>query len=54
MSYNILADLYADSDFSRDYLFPYCPTYALRYDYRKQLLAKEIPGKEQYLLYFKT
>ncbi len=29
MSYNILADLYADSDFSRTNLFPQCPAYAL-------------------------
>ena len=29
MSYNILADLYADSDFSREHLFPQCPPYAL-------------------------
>jgi hypothetical protein len=29
MSYNILADLYADSDFSRTNLFPHCPAYAL-------------------------
>jgi hypothetical protein len=29
MSYNILADLYADSDFSRQNLFPQCPPFAL-------------------------
>ena len=29
MSYNILADLYADSDFSREQLFPQCPPFAL-------------------------
>ncbi|KAK6165879.1 hypothetical protein SNE40_022702 [Patella caerulea] len=44
VSYNILADVYADSDFSRTELFPYCPPYALNYDYRKQLLLKEITG----------
>jgi 2',5'-phosphodiesterase len=44
ISYNILADIYADSDFSRTELFPYCPPYALAIDYRKQLLAKEITG----------
>ncbi|CAC5414412.1 PDE12 [Mytilus coruscus] len=45
VSYNILADIYADSDFSRNVLFPYCPPYALAIDYRKQLLIKEITGK---------
>ncbi|XP_067686781.1 2',5'-phosphodiesterase 12-like [Haliotis asinina] len=44
MTYNILADLYADSDFSRQQLFPYCPPYALAIDYRRQLLLKEITG----------
>ncbi|GAB0096025.1 2',5'-phosphodiesterase 12 [Sergentomyia squamirostris] len=43
-SYNLLADLYADSDFSRQMLFPYCPPYALNIDYRKQLFIKEILG----------
>ncbi|XP_011158190.3 2',5'-phosphodiesterase 12 isoform X1 [Solenopsis invicta] len=42
--YNILADTYADSDFSKDVLFPYCPQYALDMDYRKQLILKEIIG----------
>ncbi|XP_071571761.1 2',5'-phosphodiesterase 12 isoform X1 [Temnothorax nylanderi] len=44
ISYNILADTYADSDFSKDVLFPYCPQYALDMDYRKQLVLKEIIG----------
>ena len=44
VSYNILADIYADSDFSRNELFPYCPPYALAIDYRKPLLLKEITG----------
>ncbi|XP_055711809.1 2',5'-phosphodiesterase 12 [Phlebotomus papatasi] len=43
-SYNLLADLYADSDFSRQELFPYCPPYALNIDYRKQLFIKELLG----------
>lgn len=42
ISYNILADFYADSDFSRSDLFPYCPPYALAIDYRKQLFLREI------------
>ncbi|CAH1788073.1 unnamed protein product [Owenia fusiformis] len=44
ITYNILADTYADSDFSRETLFPYCPPYALALDYRKQLLLKEVKG----------
>ncbi|XP_029171782.1 2',5'-phosphodiesterase 12 isoform X1 [Nylanderia fulva] len=44
VSYNILADTYADSDFSKDVLYPYCPQYALDMDYRKQLILKEIIG----------
>ncbi|XP_014665854.1 PREDICTED: 2',5'-phosphodiesterase 12-like [Priapulus caudatus] len=43
-SYNILADLYADSDFSREHLFPHCPASALHIDYRKQLFVREIVG----------
>ncbi|XP_064212613.1 2',5'-phosphodiesterase 12 isoform X2 [Tribolium castaneum] len=44
VSYNILADLYCDSDFTREVLHPYCPPYALAIDYRKQLFIKEITG----------
>ncbi|XP_044266635.1 2',5'-phosphodiesterase 12 [Tribolium madens] len=44
VSYNILADLYCDSDFTRQVLHPYCPPYALAIDYRKQLFIKEITG----------
>ena len=44
VTYNILADLYADSDFTRTTLHPYCPPYALAIDYRKQLILKELIG----------
>ncbi|XP_053699293.1 2',5'-phosphodiesterase 12 [Sabethes cyaneus] len=44
VTYNILADLYADSDYSRTELFGYCPNYALHIDYRKQLFIKELMG----------
>lgn len=44
VSYNLLADYYADSDYSRTVLFGHCPEYALHIDYRKQLLMKEITG----------
>ncbi|KAG1650114.1 2',5'-phosphodiesterase 12 [Nymphon striatum] len=43
LSYNILANCYADSDYSRGHLFSHCPPYALSWDYRKQLLLDEIP-----------
>ncbi|KAL4704065.1 hypothetical protein ACJJTC_001987 [Scirpophaga incertulas] len=44
VTYNILADLYCDSDFTRSVLHPYCPPYALHIDYRKLLLMKELIG----------
>ena len=34
VTYNLLADLYADSEFSRTVLHPQCPAYALEIDYR--------------------
>ncbi|XP_070139287.1 2',5'-phosphodiesterase 12 isoform X2 [Drosophila kikkawai] len=44
VTYNLLADYYADSDYSRKTLFPYCPPKYLEIDYRKQLFIKEIVG----------
>ncbi|KAK3602054.1 hypothetical protein CHS0354_025231 [Potamilus streckersoni] len=44
VTYNILADLYTDQDYSRDVLYSYCPPYALEFGYRLQLLLKEIAG----------
>ncbi|XP_063838831.1 2',5'-phosphodiesterase 12 isoform X1 [Ostrinia nubilalis] len=44
VTYNILADLYCDSDHTREVLYPYCPPYALSIDYRKQLILKELTG----------
>lgn len=44
VSYNILADYYADTEDGRTKLFSYCPQYAIDIDYRKQLLIKEIYG----------
>ncbi|XP_022919250.2 2',5'-phosphodiesterase 12 [Onthophagus taurus] len=44
VTYNILADLYCDSVFTRTVLHPYCPPYALNIDYRKQLIIKELLG----------
>jgi len=42
MTYNLLADLYADSDFSRSELFPQCPPFALDIDYRTRLIINEL------------
>ncbi|XP_032598898.1 2',5'-phosphodiesterase 12 [Drosophila grimshawi] len=44
VTYNLLADLYADGDYARNTLFPYCPANALKMDYRKQLFIKELVG----------
>lgn len=44
MTYNLLADLYADSDHSRTVLFGHCPSHALDINYRRQLILKEILG----------
>lgn len=44
VSYNLLADYYSDSDFSRKSLFPYCPTQWLHGEYRRQVLLREILG----------
>lgn len=44
ISYNLLADYYCDSEFSRNELFPYCPPFALAIDYRKLLFTREILG----------
>lgn len=44
VSYNILADLYVNSDQSRDVLYEYCKNEYLDFDYRKCLLTKELLG----------
>ncbi|TRY68862.1 hypothetical protein TCAL_05072 [Tigriopus californicus] len=44
VTYNLLADLYADSEYSRTVLHPQCPPYALAIEYRKQLLLQELIG----------
>ncbi|XP_062441896.1 2',5'-phosphodiesterase 12 [Rhea pennata] len=44
VSYNILADVYAQTEFSRTVLYPYCAPYALELDYRQNLLKKELAG----------
>ena len=44
VTYNILADLYCDSDFSRTVLHPSCPPYALHIDYRVKLVLHELLG----------
>nr|XP_004661365.1 2',5'-phosphodiesterase 12 [Jaculus jaculus] len=44
VSYNILADTYAQTEFSRTVLYPYCAPYALEVDYRQNLIQKELTG----------
>ncbi|XP_067907787.1 2',5'-phosphodiesterase 12 isoform X2 [Heterodontus francisci] len=44
VSYNILADVYAQTEFSRSTLYPYCAPYALDVDYRQNLIKKELSG----------
>ena len=51
VTYNILADLYTDSDYTRTVLHPYCPPYALAIDYRKQLILKELIGNIFFLVH---
>ncbi|KJE94811.1 2'-phosphodiesterase [Capsaspora owczarzaki ATCC 30864] len=42
VTYNILADVYADSDYARTVLYPYCAPFALKLDYRRQMIAREL------------
>ncbi|XP_056130383.1 2',5'-phosphodiesterase 12 [Lampris incognitus] len=44
VSYNILADIYAQTDLSKTVLYPYCAPYALQLDYRQNLVKKELAG----------
>ncbi|XP_017050590.2 2',5'-phosphodiesterase 12 [Drosophila ficusphila] len=44
ISYNLLADLYASSDYAGSTLFSYCPAKYLQIDYRKPLFINEIIG----------
>ncbi|XP_014259639.1 2',5'-phosphodiesterase 12 [Cimex lectularius] len=44
MSYNLLADLYAETEVAIKQLFAHCPPFALSIDYRKPLLLREIMG----------
>lgn len=44
MSYNILADIYAQTELSKTVLYPYCAPYALQLDYRQNLIKKELAG----------
>nr|DBA18656.1 TPA: hypothetical protein GDO54_016880 [Pyxicephalus adspersus] len=50
VSYNMLADVYAQTEHSRTVLFPYCAPYALEYQYRNSLLRKELSGYRADLL----
>ncbi|XP_035518581.1 2',5'-phosphodiesterase 12 [Morone saxatilis] len=44
VSYNILADIYAQTELSKNVLYPYCAPYALQLDYRQNLIKKELAG----------
>ncbi|XP_037534918.1 2',5'-phosphodiesterase 12 [Nematolebias whitei] len=44
VSYNILADVYAQTELSKTVLYPYCAPYALQLDYRQHLIKKELAG----------
>lgn len=44
VTYNILADVYAQTELSRTVLYPYCAPYALQLDYRQNLIKKELAG----------
>lgn len=44
VSYNVLADVYAQTEHARTVLFPYCAPYALELHYRHCLLHKELTG----------
>uniref|UniRef100_A0A3B3ZTY0 2',5'-phosphodiesterase 12 n=1 Tax=Periophthalmus magnuspinnatus TaxID=409849 RepID=A0A3B3ZTY0_9GOBI len=44
VSYNILADVYAQTELSKTVLYPYCAPYALELDYRINLIRKELSG----------
>lgn len=44
VSYNLLADLYADQESSLRDLFPYCPPDIIKSEYRRQLTLREILG----------
>lgn len=42
MTYNILADQYAGSEYAKSVLFNYCPLRQLESDYRRQLVLEEL------------
>ena len=43
-SYNILSDALAETDFSKDGLFPYCPDEFVSWSYREHLILDELKG----------
>ncbi|GFN89580.1 2',5'-phosphodiesterase 12 [Plakobranchus ocellatus] len=52
LTYNLLADIYSQTEYAQEQLFDYCPPEALNMDYRKHLLLKEIVGYKADLLCF--
>ncbi|XP_078270725.1 2',5'-phosphodiesterase 12 [Rhinoraja longicauda] len=50
VSYNILADIYVQTELSKTTLYPYCPPHALHAHYRENLVKKEVLGYQADLL----
>jgi len=44
VTYNVLADVYTESEVSRTKLFSHCPASFIDYGYRKLLIAQELLG----------
>ncbi|GAA6106914.1 2',5'-phosphodiesterase 12 [Tachysurus ichikawai] len=44
VTYNILAEIYSQTELSKTVLYPYCAPYALELDYRQNLIKKELSG----------
>uniref|UniRef100_A0A146LH84 2',5'-phosphodiesterase 12 n=1 Tax=Lygus hesperus TaxID=30085 RepID=A0A146LH84_LYGHE len=44
VSYNILADRYAETEAANNELFPYCPDYARAWPYRRAMIVDELMG----------
>nr|CAB3264735.1 2',5'-phosphodiesterase 12 [Phallusia mammillata] len=51
MTYNILADCYASTEYAQSDLFGYCPSNFLNMSYRIQILLKEIQGYHSDLIF---
>lgn len=50
MSYNILADKYAETEEANTKLFPYCPGHARSWQYRRGMIVDEIIGYKSHII----